>query len=276
LVTSAGYYGRLVSDIRLVVNSKTGDVDRSATYRATNVAVDRSAGAADPRVQAIVDYWLARSAGPKSQVAGSASAPILRARDEAKAVVRDRESSLGNLVAQAQLDGLRPAYGDPVVAFMNPGGLRTDIPAGTVTYGNLFDVQPFANNVNALTMTGAQIKQLLEQQFAIPGVRTTQLWLGTSAGFAYHYDPARAVNDRIDACSMTINGVRVEPGTSYRVVANSFLTAGGDSFSAFTQGTGLANGPVDVDTAVTYFQRNSPVDPPAADHATLTAERLTC
>ena len=159
---------------------------------------------------------------------------------------------------------------------MNPGGLRTDIAAGEVTFGDLFDVQPFANNVNALTMTGADIKQLLEQQFAIPGVRTTQLWLGTSAGFAYNYDPARAVNDRIDACSITINGVRVDPAASYRVVANSFLTAGGDGFTTFTRGTDLANGPVDVDTAVTYFQKNSPVAPPAADHATLTTDRLSC
>jgi 5'-nucleotidase len=276
LVTSAGYYGRLVSDIRLMLKPSNGDVDRTATYQATNVAVTRTAP--DARVQSIVDYWVARSAGPKSRVAGSASADINRARDTKTPpdVVRDRESSLGNLVAQAQLDALRPNYGNPVVAFMNPGGLRTDIAGGEVTYGELYAVQPFANNVNAITMTGAEIRQLLEQQFPIPGVRTTQLWLGTSAGFAYNYDPARAVNDRIDPCSVTINGTRVDPATSYRVAANSFLTAGGDSFSAFLGGDNLASGPVDVETSFAYFQKNSPVAPPAADHASATTTRLSC
>jgi 5'-nucleotidase len=277
LVTSAGYYGRLVSDIRLMLKPQTGDVDRTATYQATNVPVSRI-GTGDTRVKSIVDYWVARSAEPKSRVAGMASADILRARNTATppAIVRDRESSLGNLIAQAQLDGMRPAYGNPVVAFMNPGGLRDDIVAGEVTYGELFAVQPFGNNVNALTMTGADIKRLLEQQFPIPGVRSTQLWLGTSVGFSYRYDPARAVNDRIDACSITLNGVRVDPATTYRVVANSFLTAGGDDFSAFRNGTDLASGPIDVESSFTYFQKNSPVAPPAADHAQATAERLSC
>jgi 5'-nucleotidase len=275
LVTSAGFYGRLISDIRLMIKPQNGDVDRKATYEATNVPVTRTV--ADPAVKSIVDYWVARAEGPKSIHAGVASADINRARDTSTppAIVRDRESSLGNLIAQTQLDALRPNYGNPVVAFMNPGGLRTDIAAGDVTFGDLYAVQPFSNNVNALTMTGADIKQLLEQQFPVPG-RTTQLWLGTSAGFAYNYDPARAINDRIDACSITVSGVRVDPATTYRVVANSFLTAGGDGFTAFLRGSGLASGPVDIETAVSYFQKNSPVAPPAADHASLTANRLSC
>lgn len=279
LVTSAGYYGRLVSDIQLRLRPSNGDVDRNATYQATNVAVTRTAE--DPAVKSIVDYWAARSAGPKSVVAGSASADINRARDEKGAIVRDRESALGNLIAQTQLDALRPNFGNPVIAFMNPGGLRTDIAAGEVTYGELYDVQPFANNVNAITMTGAQIKQLLEQQFPQPASgtfkgRTTQLWLGTSAGFAYNYDPARGLNDRIDACSITLNGTRLDPATSYRVVANSFLTAGGDDFSAFLGGKDVATGPVDVETSFSYFQKNSPVAPPAANHATATTQRVSC
>jgi 5'-nucleotidase len=171
---------------------------------------------------------------------------------------------------------MRPAYGNPVVAFMNPGGLRDDVIAGEVTYGELFAVQPFGNNVNALTMTGADIKELLEQQFPVPGVRSTQLWLGTSAGFSYRYDPARSVNDRIDACSITLNGARVDPATPYRVVANSFLTAGGDSFAAFLKGKDLASGPIDVESSLTYFEKNSPVAPPAADHATVSTERVPC
>jgi 5'-nucleotidase len=275
LVTSAGYYGRLVSDIRLTLDGVTGEVDRRATYSATNVPVTRTA--ADAKVQSIVDYWVARSADAKNKVVGSASSDILRARN-GTAVVRDRESSLGNLVAQTQLDALRSdsSFDAPVVAFMNPGGLRTDINAGEVTYGELFDVQPFGNTVGATTLKGADIKLALEQQFPIADVRTTQLWLGTSTGLTYNYDSARAEGDRIDACSITLNGTRVDPAASYRVVANSFLLAGGDSFSALAKGSGVANGPVDVETAVSYFKAHSPVAPPAANHAKATTERLSC
>jgi 5'-nucleotidase len=275
LVTSAGFYGRLVSDIRLTLDGTTGEVDRTATYAATNVPVARTA--ADPRVQSIVDYWVGRTAEARNRVVGTATADILRARNTATppVAVRDRESSLGNLIAQTQLTALRAdaSFGSPVVAFMNPGGLRTDILAGDVTYGELFDVQPFGNTVNAMTLTGADIKLALEQQFAEARISPTapngtQLWLGTSEGFTYSYNLNAASGSRIDATTIKIGGVVVDPAGSYRVVVNSFLTTGGDSFTAFTRGTNVASGPVDVDTAVSYFKTKSPVSPPPANHAT--------
>jgi len=174
-----------------------------------------------------------------------------------------------------QLDALQQdQFGHPVIAFMNPGGLRTDIPAGQTTYKQLFDVQPFGNTVNAITVTGADIKQVLEQQFGADQSRGTQLFLGTSQGLTYHFDPSRAYGDRVDPLSLTLNGTPIDPAARYRVVANSFLVAGGDGFTAFTNGTNPVTGPVDVDTAVTYFAQHSPVPPPAADHTTQTSDRI--
>jgi 5'-nucleotidase len=191
--------------------------------------------------------------------------------------VRDDESGLGTFVANAQLAGAQavPELGQPVVAFMNPGGLRTDIPFasgpagegdGNVTYRELFDVQPFSNTVNSLTLTGADIDAVLEQQFP-SAARASTLLLSTSDGFGYQYDPARAEGDRVFNCSITIGGVPVDPAGTYRVVANSFLAVGGDSFTAFPNGTGLVTGPLDVDTAVGYLAANSPLTPPTGDHA---------
>jgi 5'-nucleotidase len=275
LLTQAGFYGRLISDIRLVIDGTTGDVDRlCGVYQATNVPVNRDAP--DPDVAEIVGYWQDASADAGDEIVGSATADILRAQgvdaNGNPAAVRDGESALGNLVAEAQLAAMDdPAYGDPVIAFMNPGGLRTDILAGDVTYGELFAVQPFGNTVNAITLTGADIRGVLEQQFQNPGgPRASNLRLGTSEGFAYSFDVTKPYGQRVDPATITLNGTAIDPAAEYRVVANSFLVGGGDSFSSFTNGTDPATGPVDVDTAVEYFEAESPVSPPAANHGTAT------
>ncbi len=264
LVTQAGFYGRLVTDIRLTLDPDTGDVDRRATYAATNVPVTREA--ADPEVQSIVDYWNGRAAETRNQVVGEAAATI----GTAGSAGRNAEQPIVDLVAQAQLEAVQQdQFGNPVVAFMNPGGVRTDIEAGEVTYGELFAVQPFGNTVNALTLTGAQIDDVLEEQFQLGGgPRDSQLILGTSEGFAYTYDLDLPYGERVIDSSITVGGVAVDPAASYRVVANSFLTAGGDSFTTFTGGTDLTVGPVDVDTLVAYFRAHSPVSPPPANHST--------
>jgi 5'-nucleotidase len=270
LVTQAGFYGRLITDIRLTIDSRTGDVERfCADYRARNVPVLRDDP--DPEVAAVVKYWNDRSAEAGDRVVGNAGGVIGRAGGPNRAT----EQPLVNLLAQSQLEALSSAaFGDPVMAFMNPGGARTDIGSGEVTYGELFAVQPFGNTVNAITLTGADIKQVLEQQFGLDQSRGTQLFLGTSEGLTYSFDPSRAYGDRIDPLSIKLNGTPIDPAAQYRVVANSFLVAGGDGFSAFTRGTNPVTGPVDVDTAVTYFAHNSPVDPPAANHATQTSDRI--
>jgi 5'-nucleotidase len=288
LVTSAGFYGRLVSDIRLTLDGRTGEVNRAASYSATNVPVTRTNP--DPRVQSIVDYWVARSAVQGNRVVGSATADI---RNAASAQ-RPFEQPIGNLVADAQLEGMQEEqFGFPVIAFMNPGGVRTDILAGEVTYRELFNVQPFGNTVNTITLTGADIDDVLEQQYQQdpdrvvdsagnvisngpldPGPRGTRLTLGTNEGFTWSYDLTKPYGERVPDESIKLGGVTIDPAGFYRVVANSFLTAGGDSFTAFLEGTALTTGPVDVDVLVEYFETrytavpSQAVSPPAANHGT--------
>jgi 5'-nucleotidase len=290
LVTQAGFYGRLVTDIRLTLNSKSGDVIRGATYRATNVPVARDKE--DQTVKQIVATWNSRSAAQGNKVVGSITADITRAYagvDANGKPIENRggESSLGNLVAQAQLDAMQQdQYGKPVIAFMNPGGLRTDLTynasvggeqPGQITYRELYNVQPFGNTVNAATLTGADIDDVLEQQFQadpdgkgplLPaGPRASQLILGTNTGFTYSYDLSRPYGDRVPDSSITLNGTVIDPTTSYRVAMNSFLATGGDSFTAFKNGTNPVTGPVDVDTSVSYFGAHLSISPPPADHA---------
>jgi 5'-nucleotidase len=288
LVTQAGFYGRLLGDIRLTIDGTTGDVERiCAPYSAHNVPVTRDT--TDPDVAAVVEYWDAQSRVEGNEVVGSVTEDIRRAgsigTDPATGQpvfipVRDGESSLGNLVAEMQLEAVQdPAFGAPVIAFMNPGGLRTDLTyapgsageaPGETTYAELFGVQPFGNTVDVITLTGADVRGVLEQQFQVGGPRNSTLRLGTSEGFAYSYDLSQPYGRRVDPTTITLDGQVIDPAGSYRVAANSFLVTGGDTFTAFTNGTDPATGPVDVDTAVSYFRANSPVSPPAADHGTAT------
>ena len=257
LVTQAGYYGRLITDIRLTLDRVTGDVDRAATYRATNVPVTRDAP--DPEVQRIVGYWNGRAAEAGDRVIGSTAADMLRSGSD--------ESALGTFAAEAQLAGVQGGdFGRPQVAFMNPGGLRADLQGGEVTYRELYAVQPFGNTVNTTTLTGTQIKQLLEQQFDNPSTGQTRV-LSTSSGFGYQYDAGRVAGDRVFACSIKIDGTPVQAGASYRVAGNSFLLGGGDNFTTFTSGTQSVTGPVDVDTSAAYLGSHSPYTIPSADHA---------
>jgi 5'-nucleotidase len=285
LVAQSGYYGRLVGDVRFVIDGATGDVDRlCGTYSVTNVPTDRAARTPDAATTSIVSYWAAQATANGSRTVGSTTTALNRATNAAGTENRGAESNLGNTVAQAQLTALQAdlaAYGDPAaafggrpaVAFMNPGGLRANIDAGPITYAEAFAVQPFGNYANAITLTGADIRLLLEQQFNTPG-RTSQLWLGTSEGFRYTYDLSRPAYDRVDPASITIDDPStpavdpqpVNPTTRYRVVANSFLSGGGDSFTAFRNGTAQVTGPVDVDTAIAFFGRTNPYTAPAIGH----------
>ena len=183
---------------------------------------------------------------------------------------RNGESALGDVIADAQLASTAPDNkGKAVVAFMNPGGIRADIVAsqssggegaGQVTYSELFTVQPFANVMTVLTLTGAQIKALLEQQFDNPSAGQTR-FLQVSNGFTYSYKLNAPAGQHVDAASIKINGVAVDPNASYRVAENNFLATGGDNFTVFKQGTNQLGGDIDLDALVAYFQAKSPIAP---------------
>ncbi|SDC00526.1 5'-nucleotidase [Geodermatophilus telluris] len=274
LVTQAGFYGKALTDIRFRLGSD-GDVVRE-TATATNVPVRRTAP--DPAVQSIVSYWEGRAAEAGNVPVGTQTADLDRAY-RAGAPVRDSESSLGNLVADAQL----AAFPDADVAFMNPGGLRADVncassgpedPSGTITYAETFAVQPFSNTVNTVELTGAAIEQVLEQQWGTRSGAPSFLQLSV-AGLTYAYTPTPAsagAADRVDPASILVGGTPLDLAATYTVVANSFLIAGGDTFPAFVDGRApeatVVTGPNDVDAFNAYLAaQGQAVAPPATDRA---------
>ncbi|MFD0854499.1 5'-nucleotidase C-terminal domain-containing protein, partial [Actinomadura adrarensis] len=150
------------------------------------------------------------------------------------------------------------------IALMNPGGVRADLTFaqkgsegdGVVTYGEAFDVQPFNNLMGVVTLTGAQLDALLEQQWTSAGEKILQ----PSATLNFTIDRGRPVGDRVSG--ITVDGTPVDPSATYRVAANSFLLDGGDGFTVFTEGTDKVLGPIDLDVFIAYMETNSPISRP--------------
>ncbi len=254
-VTSSGQYARNLGDIDVTINTATKDVvGTTATILSTGTTT-----AEDPALTDLVAHYSALSVGPASRVIGRITAAISRSANAAG------ESALGDVIADAQLDATNDAgNGQAVAAFMNPGGIRADLPfnaatatapAGSVTYGNAFTVQPFGNSLVTMTVTGAQIKTMLETQFAnCLGQTTFDRILQVSAGFSYTWSASAACGAKVS--NIAIHGVPVDPLASYRITVNSFLADGGDAFTVLTQGTNRLGGEVDTDAFEKYLQAN--------------------
>ncbi len=257
-VTMADNAGRLFTDIRVKLNRVTKDMQVVSINNTANL---QAGVTPDPALTALIDKYETLAAPLANQVIGTITADILRANNAAG------ESALGDVIADAQLDATDdPGFGDAVVAFMNPGGIRNDLlfaPSGAeapgeVTFGEAFSVQPFGNSLVTMTLTGAQIHDLLEQQWlGQPFPRILQV----SNGFTYTWDAAQPDGDKVDPASIMLNGVVVDPAAGYRVTVNSFLADGGDNFSILPLGTNRLGGEVDLDALVTWFGANSPVAP---------------
>lgn len=214
----------------------------------------------------------------KEQV-GTITESINRAKTAAGAEDRGAYSTLGNTVADVYLwaTSENPEYGgtDAQIAFMNPGGLRADLVPGdngAVTYRAVANVQPFGNTLVTLELTAAQLKAVLEEQWQPADSSRPKLALGVSEGFSFEYLETAERGSHIGA--ITLNGEELDvtdTATTYKVVTNSFLAAGGDNFGTFAQGTGAADsGQIDLAATVNFFEASEgPVAPSPADRAVL-------
>ena len=264
-VTMAYHSGRMFTDIDVTLDRVTGEMTVQSLDNKENFQ-DGVTPAAD--VLALIDRYDALSAPLSNQVIGTVTTDLTE--DETTA----GESALGDVIADAQLTATASSTtGNAVIAFMNPGGIRADITFaqsgtegdGNVTYGEAFTTQPFGNSLVTMTLTGAQIDTLLEQQWL---GQTRPRILQVSNGFTYTWDAAQADGSKVDPSTIKIGGVTVVPGTGYRITVNSFLADGGDNFSVLVDGTDRLGGEIDLDALITYFGDNSPVPPGPQDRIT--------
>lgn len=225
---------------------------------------------ADPEVQKIVDAAKAQADILGAESVGEITGDFNRARQGDGTENRGGESTIGNFVADVH----KWATGADI-AMMNPGGIRANLtyassgasdPDGNVTFREAATVQPFANTLVTLNLTGAQVEAVLEEQWQPEEASRPFLKLGLSEGLQYTYDPTASAGERIT--SVTLNGEPIDPAASYLVAANSFLAAGGDNFFTFAEGTGKADtGKVDLQSTVEWFDANGTASPDLAQRA---------
>jgi 5'-nucleotidase len=255
LVTSADKFGTLVTAIDLKLDGATHDV---ISAKAESSIVRIGAYAKDPAQTALIEAYDKLAAPIANRRAGAVTATLSRVPNA------EGESVLGDTIADAQLEATRgEAAGGAVMALTNPGGIRIDIARkddGTVTYADVFASQPFRNQLVTVTLTGAQIKAALEQQWLDPGRPRV---LQVSRGFAYNWNATKPYGEHVIAASMRLNGEQIAADRSYRVTINNYLFLGGDGFAALKDGTRAQFGVYDSDALFAFFQANNPLQPPA-------------
>lgn len=275
LLTSAGVSGEVVTDIALQIDPVAG---RVVAKHASNVVVQNGGYvgrngpvnpvpflpmfAPRPDIAAYIARYVEASRAEILRPAGRLSGEAMRPGGDSSW----SGGSLGNLIADAQLAATRSVGAQ--IAFMNPFGIRAPHvlspgASGTLTFGQLFAVQPFNNSLVTQTMTGAELKAVLEQ--GLDDNQPNQL-LSASAGFSYTYDMSRPVGSRI--VTMTLDGRPIDPAASYRVTTNSFLANGGDSFAGFARQRDAAISTMtDVEALEAWLSGPAPRPVPAEDRA---------
>jgi 5'-nucleotidase len=216
----------------------------------------------DPEVSEMVEEYRSLVAPLANRVIGNITGNITSATSGSG------ESSLGDVIADSQFNATSNLKdGAAVVAFMNPGGIRTNLVynqqsgnelPGQVTYGEVFSVQPFGNNLVTMTLKGSQVDTLLEQQFDNPSPGSNRI-LQVSKGFSYSWKKSAQVGEKVDISSIKLNGTPIDPNDLYRVTVNDFLADGGDNFAVLKAGTDKLVGVKDIDAFVNYFKAFSPV-----------------
>jgi 5'-nucleotidase len=271
-VVQTGSYGAALSHLQITFDP---DTRAKSVTSLPLVPLFTSTLQPDPTVAGIVASAVETARREGQRPVGEITDDLLRATQTAGGENRGGESTLGNLVADAQLAAT--ADRGAQLALMNSGGLRADLtyassgdatldPDGRVTYQEAAAVQSFANTLVVSTLTGAQIRQTLEQQWQPAGAGRPFLKLGVSKGLSYTYDPTAAAGSRIG--TVTLDGVPLDEAASYKVTVNSFLATGGDNFTALNGASSKADsGKVDLQSQVDYFAANPVVSPDFAQRA---------
>ncbi|MBB3112336.1 2',3'-cyclic-nucleotide 2'-phosphodiesterase [Paenibacillus phyllosphaerae] len=236
IVVEALSYGTAFSDLDLAIDRATKNIIVSKS-KAEVVDVKREGVTPDAEIAEMIKSYQDKNAPVMNAPVGTTTAAITRT------VTAAGESALGNLIADGMRETMKSDF-----AFMNSGGIRNDMPEGKVTYGSMFSIQPFGNVLIKLTLTGAQMKELMNQQWTATGAK-----IGQVSGFTYSYDSTKPIGERIVSIKKA-DGTPLQDDAAYTIVVNDFMATGGDGYTVLTKGTNREAGPVDLDATIAYVK----------------------
>lgn len=237
LVIEAFSYGTAFSDVDLVIDRATHNV---ISAKGEVVEVKREGVTPDAEIAQMIKSYQELNAPVMNAPVTKTDAAITRTANASG------ESALGNLIADGMREVMKADF-----AFMNSGGIRNELPQGNVTYGNMFSVQPFGNVLIKMTLTGAQMKELMNQQWA-----GTSPKIGQISGFTYKYDDSKPDGQKIVEIKKA-DGTVLDDAAAYTIVVNDFMATGGDGYTVLLKGTNREAGPVDLDATITYINAKS-------------------
>ncbi|MGB7566905.1 MAG: bifunctional metallophosphatase/5'-nucleotidase [Chitinivibrionales bacterium] len=238
LVTQAFAKGTAYARIDLKIDTLTQDVISKSARIITTYADNGPGLAPDSAVGVFVKRAENIVAPLTSRIIGKTAHAIMARQNSAG------ESALGDLIADAQRLAMSTDF-----AFTNPGGIRSNLDSGAATWGKLYTIQPFGNYCVSMNLTGQQMFDVLNQQWA-DSLNPKMLQI---SGFTYTWDNALPKNGRI--IEIRKNGLPIKKNTKYSITVNSFLSSGGDDFVAFKNGTLRVTGARDLDVLVNYIAK---------------------
>jgi len=235
LLVQAYSYGTAFSDVDIKIDPDTRDI---VEKKAKIVTVYQDSIQPDPVIREMIKRYEAKIAPVVNKVVGTTANDISSKHN------RNGESPLGNIIADSQRIAMKSDF-----AFMNPSGIRADLNAGKVTWGELFTIQPFKNKLVKMTLTGDQIRKLLNQQWQNEGiVRLLQI-----SGLKYTWDGTKELGNKVINIFLS-DGSLIDPHAKYTVTTNSYLANGGDDFFVFTEGKDKIEGPTDLAALENYVK----------------------
>jgi 2',3'-cyclic-nucleotide 2'-phosphodiesterase (5'-nucleotidase family) len=243
IIAQAGTKGKVLGRLELTVDLESKTV-KDYTRSGVLLPVTDDVAVLNQEVQALVDAAVDAAKETMDQSIGEV-ARTLQTR-------RSGESALGNLVVDAMLASWMEEGHLVDIAMHNNGGIRTDLLKGPITFGQLYAVLPFDNQLVALDLTGAQVLRILEHSVA---ERAGNMQV---AGMAFRFSMSEPVGQRV--LEATVGGQPLDPERDYRVVTIDYLASGGDGQEAFLEGTNVAYGDGEVWAVADYVREHSPVD----------------
>jgi 2',3'-cyclic-nucleotide 2'-phosphodiesterase (5'-nucleotidase family) len=232
LIVEAGSRTETVGKVEIRLSGKTPESMTSQFIPVRNAPPD-------PEIQSVIAPYEKAVFARAAERLGEARAEIQKSDSQ--------ESPLNNLVADAVRES-----GKTQVGLHNIGGIRSSLRRGPITRGDVFDVMPFHDTVVKMSLTGAQLKQVLSRRVvAVSGLRVV-------------WDMSRSWPNQLVSVALP-NGQPLQDSTRYTVSVNDFMAAGGDGLVEFTQGTAVEDTGILIRESIAAYLKTHPVVTAATD-----------